>query len=45
LTKPFLVYIIVLFPLIEKNKEVYMTPFKDVKASKFTQEKTNKGSV
>ncbi|XP_020025767.2 condensin complex subunit 3 [Castor canadensis] len=27
----------------EKNKEVYMTPFKDVKASKFTQEKTNKG--
>lgn len=43
-----LIYTVVLFPLIEKNKEVYMTPVRDVKAtqaSKSTQQKTNRGSV
>lgn len=39
-------YVVVLFPLIEENKEVYMTPLKGIKAtqgSKSTQQKTNRG--
>lgn len=38
--------IIVLFPLIEKNKDVYITPVKEVKATgvKSTQQKTNRGN-
>ena len=38
--------IIILFPLIEKNKDVYITPVKEVKATrtKSTQQKTNRGN-
>lgn len=35
------------FPLIEKNKDVYITPVKEVKATgtKSTQQKTNRGNM
>lgn len=44
----FFIYIAALFPLIGKNKEVYETPLKAVKAtraSKSTQRKTDRGRV
>ncbi|XP_030881666.1 condensin complex subunit 3 [Leptonychotes weddellii] len=46
LMKLFKIYIVVSFPLIEKSKEAYKTPLRDVKAtraSKSTQQKTNRG--
>lgn len=46
--KLFKIYIVVLFPLIEKGKEAYKTPLRDVKATrapKSTQQRTNRGSV
>lgn len=42
----FFIYIVVLFPVIEKNKEVCVTPLKEVKATrapKSTQQKPVRG--